>query len=322
VVTTPWSIGALILIAALAAPAPTWADDSDCALCHEKLARQFETTVHGRLADFESRVDVLGCTACHGDGTAHMEAGGDAELIRGLGDETDPEGTAEVCGSCHMSGALHDWIGSVHPTNGVGCSDCHRVHANPGEIARYSLTCMGCHPDVQAQFNYPSHHPVRQGHMDCSSCHQPHGNSVNLLKNEERPAELCFSCHRALQGPWIFEHEPVYEGCDVCHAPHGAVADNLLWQAEPFLCLQCHEMHFHAGLEGEDEEFVNVPAFDPTFDPDTPRPTYPDGLVPNPGRGESYKLAYTTKCTQCHTQVHGSDSPSQTVPGRGRGLMR
>jgi len=32
--------------------------------------------------------------------------------------------------------------------------------------------------------------------------------------------------------------------------------------------------------------------------------------------------AYATKCTQCHAQVHGSDLPSQTVPGQGRALTR
>ena len=157
--------------------------------------------------------------------------------------------------------------------------------------------------------------------MDCSSCHAPHGTTVDMLKTDERPAELCLSCHPQFAGPFIFEHEPVYEGCDVCHAPHGAVADNLLWQAEPFLCLQCHEMHFHAGLEGEPEDSAYVPIFDPEFDPDVDRPTYPDGTVPNIGPS-GFRQAFTTKCTQCHTQVHGSDSPSQAVPNSGRGLMR
>ena len=43
----------------------------------------------------------------------------------------------------------------------------------------------------------------------------------------------------------MFEHAPVTESCLTCHRPHGTVANNLLKQGEPFLCLQCHEMHFH-----------------------------------------------------------------------------
>ena len=45
-------------------------------------------------------------------------------------------------------------------------------------------------------------------------------------------------------------------------------------------------------------------------------------MVPNLGAQRSYKQAFATKCTQCHTQVHGSDLPSQAVPGLGQGLMR
>ena len=66
---------------------------------------------------------------------------------------------------------------------------------------------------------------------------------------------------------------------------------------------------------------ITTPIFDPEFDPDVDRPTYPDGMVPNIGPS-GFRQAFTTKCTQCHTQVHGSDLPSQTVPGLGGGLTR
>jgi hypothetical protein len=39
-----------------------------------------------------------------------------------------------------------------------------------------------------------------------------------------------------------------------------------------------------------------------------------------PARG--FQMAYTTKCTQCHSQVHGSDLPSQSVSGSGKVLTR
>jgi DmsE family decaheme c-type cytochrome len=315
--------GAALLVALLApqsgaqdaAPA-----DGVCAGCHEDLARGFAATIHGRVRDFELHGAEGGCVACHGDGAAHAESG-DASLIKGLGDMTQPEDVAEVCTACHRSASLHDWPGSTHEMNGVGCGDCHNPHI-PAQLATADPDpCYRCHTEVQAQFEYPSHHPVREGHMVCASCHTPHGGSIGLVKNEERVAELCFDCHTYLQGPFVFEHEPVMEGCDVCHNPHGAVANNLLVTNEPFLCLQCHEMHFHAGLEGNNESETYIPRFDPANNPDDGI-TYPDGLVPNPFQESGYKRAFTTKCTQCHTQVHGSDLPSQTVPGQGNGLMR
>jgi hypothetical protein len=61
--------------------------DEDCAVCHEELTRAFSTTIHGRIAAFETLDGITGCVTCHGDGIEHMESGGEASLIRGLGDE-------------------------------------------------------------------------------------------------------------------------------------------------------------------------------------------------------------------------------------------
>jgi DmsE family decaheme c-type cytochrome len=317
----PLTIAAAVLVVLAVFPGTAVADDGDCAMCHDTLARAFSTTVHGRIQAFETLGGETGCVTCHGDGTEHMDSGGEPGTIRGFDDEVPQEEISDLCMSCHRSGSLHDWAGSTHAVNGVGCTDCHAVHLTADRAALYSQTCMSCHPEVEAEMQYPSHHPVREGHMSCDSCHAPHGSSIGLLKQDERPAELCLTCHAHLAGPFVFEHEPVAEGCDTCHMPHGSVANNLLVQNEPFLCLQCHEMHFHSGLEGEPDETGYVPIFDPDFDPDVPRDTYPGGLVPNIGPS-GFRQAFATKCTQCHSQVHGSDLPSQTVPGLGQGLTR
>jgi len=311
---------AAVLVALAFTPGATLADDPDCAMCHENLAKAFEATIHGRIQGFETNelgVQV-GCISCHGDGTEHMDSGGETDKIRGFGPDAPPELETEVCMTCHRSHALNDWVGSEHPLNGVGCADCHKVHAPHEEAVKYSENCMSCHPEVQAQMNLPSRHPVREGKMDCQSCHTPHGSSIGLVNSDIDVMDLCLTCHAEYSGPFIFEHSPVSEGCDTCHEPHGTIANNLLQQNEPFICLQCHELHFHAGLEGWDEDEVQIQAYEPRLNPNSP---YEDGMVPNNGPS-SYRQAFTTKCTQCHTMVHGTDLPSQTVPGRGDGLMR
>lgn len=334
-------LGALFLTAALMPWSAPLADDADCVVCHEPLVGGFGATIHGRIATWETAAGHTGCSTCHGDGAEHVDNGGEGGIIS-LKADMRPEAISEVCITCHATAELNDWIGSEHPLNDVGCTDCHVIHEQVKGPIQGNLTtavtdlwdpirsrtekspavCIGCHAETWAQFQYPSHHPVREGHMNCVSCHQPHGTSFSMLKTEMRSADLCLSCHADLQGPWMFEHEPVQEGCETCHSPHGSVANNLLTQAEPMVCLQCHDMHFHAGLEAEEDDEFYVQAFDPDFDSDVDRPTYPGGMVPNPWGSEGYKQAFTTKCTQCHTRVHGSDLPSQTVPGRGGGLMR
>ena len=132
--------------------------------------------------------------------------------------------------------------------------------------------CYTCHKDKQVQSQMPSHHPIQEGKVKCTDCHNPHGGPQRMLRAESIN-ETCFRCHAEKLGPFTFEHPPVTEDCTICHAPHGSVNNNLLVQSEPFLCLKCHAGQ-HAGSRRED------PA---TF------------------------ATYYTNCLDCHTQIHGSD---------------
>jgi hypothetical protein len=42
----------------------------------------------------------------------------------------------------------------------------------------------------------------------------------------------------------------------------------------------------------------------------------------NPHGTEGWRRAFLTKCTQCHFKIHGTDDPSQTTSGGGRGMIR
>ena len=57
-VTRSVVITGLILGLTLVWPPQARADDSDCAMCHENQARQFETTGHGRIAGFEVQIEM------------------------------------------------------------------------------------------------------------------------------------------------------------------------------------------------------------------------------------------------------------------------
>jgi hypothetical protein len=83
------------------------------------------------------------------------------------------------------------------------------------------------------------------------------------------------------------------------------VANHLLKQNEPFLCLQCHETHFHTARVSLEGPY-----------------TLQSGSATNPLGKTSFMAAFGTKCTQCHVRIHGTDSPSQAVSGRGKALTR
>ena len=285
-------------------PGATYVGGESCLDCHDEVGEQFDKTIHGRIASFEVVDSKRGCESCHGPGSVHMEEPGLENIITFKNISKDE--ASAVCLKCHASGSHMDWLGSEHPLNNVGCIDCHQSHSQTKDllVKPQPGLCNECHLEIKVKTLYPSHHPIQEGKMVCTDCHQPHGGLFSSLKTEERLNDLCFECHASYQGPFTFEHEPVVEDCSVCHDAHGTVANNLLVQNEPFLCLQCHQFHFHAGKVSDSGTFTNI---------------YGDTVT---SEAHGFKMAYTTKCTQCHSQVHGSDLPSQGTSSQGRSLTR
>lgn len=130
--------------------------------------------------------------------------------------------------------------------------------------------CYTCHKAQQIQNRLPSHHPIMEGKMKCSSCHNPHGGPHGMLRSES-VVETCARCHAEKVGPFTFEHPPVTEDCTICHTPHGSVQRKMLVRSQSFICLKCH-------------------------------------ASPHNIRGDKARFAsFFGNCTDCHAQVHGSD---------------
>jgi len=174
------------------------------------------------------------CATCHEDITRDFSTATHARL-KAPGDNAKDAG----CESCHGPGSLH-----VASGGGV-----HTI-VNPGKSPN---ACFQCHLEVRSRFELPYHHPVLEGKMGCSSCHNPHkgsavkggetsgmqsvvGGGTALLSQNE----TCFQCHTDKRGPFVFEHQALREGCVVCHSPHGSVNQRMLNERNQTLCLKCH----------------------------------------------------------------------------------
>ncbi|MBN2233117.1 MAG: DmsE family decaheme c-type cytochrome [Deltaproteobacteria bacterium] len=283
-----------------------------CADCHDVLTMKHAGSIHDRILAKETAIGMQGCETCHGPASKHVESEDPAEIISFS--TLDADEASSVCLRCHSDGSQMDWAGTAHPFNDVACTTCHEIHEPAAAKALKQAEpglCYQCHQLEQAKMHYPSHHPVREGQMVCSDCHANHGSLVNNLATDERLNDLCLNCHSRYQGPFVFEHAPVSDDCTICHDPHGTVANNLKKQNEPYLCLQCHEPHFHAGRSGG----ATAVGTSANLSPEQ-MAAHPDAVL------MSWGQAYATKCTQCHVQIHGSDLPSQSVPGQGRALTR
>lgn len=262
---------------------------------HDKLALDFKSSTMGdQLKQSSSGMMVVDCESCHGPASELMSAlegldikkEADAQAILKahtdnlLNYETMPAGAKSlVCLKCHTANAtfnIHNWNGSTHAGNDVTCSSCHPIHAGADLIAEpraVSTLCMGCHVGNAAQFSLPSRHPVKEGRMYCNDCHDPHGNANanNLLEMTQR--ETCGRCHTEKTGPFLYEHADNMEQCSTCHSPHGSINNNLLKLPVTFLCKQCHPNH----------------------------------RITNDSLGA--KSQTFTRCTDCHSMIHGTDTP-------------
>jgi DmsE family decaheme c-type cytochrome len=253
--------------------------------CHAGHAEEFSKTLMGRIG--KTQPGKFACENCHGPGSAHVKAGGG----RGVGGITsfrpeDLSRTAEennaVCLACHEKGDRTYWKGSTHETRNLACTNCHTIMK--AVSAKFQLktvaevdTCFQCHKDRRAQMARSSHMPLREGKMTCTNCHQPHGTGNEALLREASVNDTCYKCHAEKRGPFLFEHAPVRENCLNCHDPHGSINESLLKISRPRLCWECHNLG-HSQTSG---------------------PATVIGI----GR----------QCQNCHTKIHGSNSPSGAI---------
>jgi len=255
-----------------------------CLGCHDTILEKYANTPHHRAADPRTPQATQGCESCHGPGSKHIENPVDVKPFNFKTATADQ--ASAVCTTCHNRGDHALWDGSQHDSRGVSCTTCHSVH-NPisekGQLKKATQTelCASCHRDKASKVDRSGHMPVREGKLQCSTCHNPHGSTnVKLLRKGDSQADVCTSCHAEKRGPFLWEHAPSREGCVTCHDPHGSANDRMLVAKPPALCQRCHVHDRH------------------------PSTIYDAALVATSVR------VYARSCVTCHSAIHGSNHPS------------
>jgi len=314
-VMTAWFLGSVTgwgLVSARPAIAEEMAEYSeqemtDCLDCHDQDSKypvlSILATRHAVKADGRTPLaQQYECQTCHGPSAAHTEDEDVPTAIR-FGAEFPAGPQNAMCLECHQGGNRINWQGSVHASSEVACSSCHTVHAHedpvkirnrrpdtPAHRQDQTAVCSQCHMEKRAEIQKASSHPLRDGLVACSDCHNPHGGIgvTNLVKPTLN--ETCFQCHAEKRGPFLWEHAPATESCTSCHNPHGSNHANMLKTRVPLLCQQCHTGGFHP----------TTPYFGP------------DSTLAFPGGQMIARQAGARGCLNCHTEVHGSNHPSGT----------
>lgn len=313
VLTAAFCLGVFHTGTAFAADAPKEAPkdlilkgDAKCTGCHDEADEPTPTmlelhpsvlaigkTRHGTQADGRTPT----CTDCHGESEKHLKHKGSdkppmADRAFGKKSKTPVAERNKACLTCHQGESRIAWQTSAHGMRDVACTSCHKVHAQHDKVrdrAAQTEVCYSCHKEQRAQMNRPSHHPVPEGKMACSDCHNAHGSAGPKLLVRDSINETCYECHTEKRGPFLHNHQPVTENCAICHDPHGTTAPTLLKQRQPLVCQNCHD------VSGHRNQFVQQLGARATG----------SGTVGSMARG----------CLNCHTNIHGSNSTTATNSG-------
>jgi DmsE family decaheme c-type cytochrome len=272
--------------------------DAKCTACHDASSAPqllgIGKTKHGTRADGRTPT----CTSCHGESKGHAEPSGSQskpDVTFGRKGKAPASVQNEACLSCHRKDSgRHLWAGSVHEVRDVACASCHNIHSGVDKVRDRTdqpEVCYACHAAQRVKANKPWHHPVAEGQMTCSDCHNAHGSAGPVLMKRDSVVETCYTCHMEKRGPFVHNHQPVSENCAICHEVHGTTAENLLKVRQPFLCQTCHTPHG-------------------PFPPAVAK----GGAPQQPGWWNGSTITQGRGCTNCHTEIHGSNNPSLLSP--------
>ena len=270
---------------AAAASGATYVGADTCTVCHAEKAKSYANSPHSQGADPRTPAAAKGCETCHGPGSKHIADPVNVKPAQFSKMKSDDVNA--VCTTCHNKGVHANWETSTHASRGLSCTTCHSVHDAKSEKSHLKNTtqidlCGTCHRDKVLKLQKSGHMPVREGKLECTSCHNPHGSTnVKMLKVGDTVSEACTSCHAEKRGPYLWEHAPVREGCTTCHDAHGSSNERMLTAKLPMLCQRCHISSRH------------------------PPTIYHQTQI----NSNSNRLL-SRACVNCHAAIHGSNHPA------------
>ncbi|MBO9445007.1 cytochrome c3 family protein [Ruegeria sp. R14_0] len=255
-------------------PYKNW--NARCAECH---ATGFEKNYNAETRTYSSTQSEIGvgCEACHGPGSAHIDWVGGQSLPEGLGDtgflidwgrgQTEVE--IQQCAGCHSRREAH---GDGNPLPGTPFHDAYNL-----AVLRPGLY----HPDGQILDEVYVYGSFLQSKMydrgvGCMDCHNPHSASLKADGNG-----VCTQCHSPAANPrFPTLSAKEYDSPEHHHHPDGSKGAQ---------CKTCHMIErVYMGVDGRRDHSFRIPR-------------------PDLGLGQD-------TCTDCH-QDQDQDWAAQQIAG-------
>jgi Carboxypeptidase regulatory-like domain/Cytochrome c554 and c-prime len=201
----------------------TWS--TACAGCHEAgLSLAFDAG--GNVTSYSAKAQDIGCEKCHGPGSAHVGAAGDAQLIVNPAYLT-AQSEREVCGQCHSQG-----VTSTSPSAALGFAWNDQATVGGGNFIPgvHSLADFLAAPAYgDPEFYWPSGFPSVD-HLTYQDV------EANVHANNQFEKIACSSCHGghgATGGPFEFVKSSAAGDAYVFQNNDAVLRNDVL-------CLSCH----------------------------------------------------------------------------------
>ncbi len=204
-----------------------------CSGCHE-TGLSFVTDTSGNVTSYSAVSQNIGCEKCHGPGSSHVSAGGDAQLIVNPTYLT-AQSEREVCGQCHSQG-----VASTSPSGALGFAWNSLATVGGGNFIPgvHQLSDFQTAPAYgDPEFYWPSGFPSSDHitytdfggnvhannsyeKMSCANCHSGHAGTGGPSKFQSTAGQSSDQ-YNFQNNDKILRNDVI---CLTCHATHGDFA--------------------------------------------------------------------------------------------------
>jgi tetratricopeptide (TPR) repeat protein len=191
--------------------------DPNCLHCHATDVQPSLPTARNRYADAPFRQAGVGCSACHGDPSAHLAANGHGPILNPS--KLSPIQRDSACLQCHLEGDTVVYrpghsLARFRPGDNLFDSAVYFVRA--GQQAG------GARASSQYEALLRSACKRAAGdRLTCTTCHDPHSTPAPAERIAFFRAR-CLDCHTS---PQMASHHPEQPDCAHCHMPTRNAAD-------------------------------------------------------------------------------------------------